>query len=124
MPKRKLTKLAEEYEISFDEAIGIVKNKLPEEYVTGRGRNTWISEEGQDIIDDGFFIDEIITRNLKGKVLSECPNPRYNFVHNKEIGKRVPVLIPRKMQGKFIGKIISFEAIEDDKGVSYRYVKG
>jgi len=32
------------------------------------------------------------------------------------------VLLPRKWQGKLIKKIIIFEAIEDSKGVSYRYV--
>ena len=32
-------------------------------------------------------------------------------------------MIPRRLQGKFIGKAINFEGIEDVNGVSYRYVK-
>lgn len=123
MPKKKLTALADEYEVPFEEALEIVKTKVPEEFITGRGKNTWISEEGQDIIDEGMFIDEIIPRNYIGKVLNECPNPRYNSVYCKDIGKRVPVMIPRRWQGKLVGKRITFEAIEDTKGVSYRYVK-
>jgi hypothetical protein len=123
MPKIKLTALSNEYEVTFEEAIGIVLEKIPEEYITGRGKNTWISEEGQDIIKEGLFIDEIIPKNYIGKVIAECPNPRYNFVYNKDIGKKVPVMIPRRLQGKFIGKMINFEGIEDVKGVSYRYVK-
>ena len=123
MPKRKLVTVAEEFDVEFDEAIKIVKEKIPAEYVTGKGKNTWISEEAQDILDDGLFIDEIIPRNYIGRVLNECPNPRYNSVHCREIGKRVPVMIPRKLHGKLIGKAITFEAVEDSKGVSYRYVK-
>jgi hypothetical protein len=123
MPKIKLTTLSDEYEVNFEEAIGIVLEKIPKEYVTGRGRNTWISEEGQEIIKEGLFIDEIIPKNYVGKVLAQCPNPRYNLVYNKDIGKKIPVMIPRRFQGRFVGKMINFEAIEDLNGVSYRYVK-
>ena len=123
MPKIKLTALSDEYEETFEEAIDIVMDKIPEDYISGKGKNTWISEEGQDIIKEGLFINEIIPKNYIGKVIAECPNPRYNFVYNKEIGKRVPVMIPRRLQGKFIGKAINFEGIEDVNGVSYRYVK-
>ena len=123
MPKVKLTALSNEYEVAFEEAIEIVLEKIPQEYITGKGKNTWISEEGQEIIKEGLFIDEIIPKNYIGKVLKECPNPRYNYVYSKDIGKRVPVMVPKRFQGKFIGKRINFEAIEDKSGVSYRYVK-
>lgn len=123
MPKVKLTKLAEEYELTFEEAIEVAQEKLPTECLTGRGKNTWVSEEGQSIIKEGLFINEIIPKTYTGKVLKECPNPRYNYVFNKDIGKRVPVLIPRRYQGKMVGKNIHFEAIEDNTGVSYRYVR-
>lgn len=123
MPKVKLTQIAAEYEVDFDEAMKIVKDKIPSEFVTGKGKNTWISKEGQDILDEGLFVNEIIPRNFVGKVLNECPNPRYNSVICKEIGKRVPVMIPRRWHGKLVGKLITFEAIEDESGVSYRYVK-
>jgi hypothetical protein len=68
------------------------------------------------------MIDEIIPKHYIGKVLQECPNPKYNVVYNKEIGRRVNMLIPRKWQGRLVGKEVTFEAIEDTKGVSYRYV--
>jgi hypothetical protein len=123
MPKVKLTQIANNYEVSFNEALQILQEKVPAEYITGKGKNTWLSEEGQSIVEDGLFIDEIIPHNYIGKVLSECPNPRYNYVYSKEIGKRVPVMIPRKWQGQMVGKSITFEAIEDESGVSYRYVK-
>jgi len=123
MPKKRLTELADQYEVPFEEALEIVKEKLPTDQVTGRGKLTWIGEVGQAILDDSLMIDEITPKHYTGEVLGECPNDRYNYVHSKEIGKRVPVLIPSRNRGKLVGKVITFEAIEDNKGVSYRYVK-
>ena len=122
MPKTRLSKIAEEQEVEFDEALRIATEKLPEGSVTGKGRNTWVTEEGAKILEDSFMIEEIIPKHFTGTVIAECPNPKYNVVFSKEIGKRANVLLPRKWQGKLIKKIIIFEAIEDSKGVSYRYV--
>jgi len=123
MPKIKLSQLAEKYDIPFEEALKIAKEKLPEDQVTGSGKLTWIGIEGQEILDNSMMIDEITPKHYKGTVLSECPNNRYNYVYNKEIGKRVPVLIPSQRRGKMVGKTITFEAIEDSNGVTYRYTK-
>ena len=122
MPKKKLTQLAKEQEVTFDEAMQIATDKLPEGSLTGKGKNTWVSEEGTKILKESLMIDEIIPKHYSGTVLAECPNPKYNVVFSKEIGKRVNVLLPRKWQGKLIKKIITIEAIEDTKGVTYRYV--
>ncbi len=122
MPKKRLIKIAEEQEVEFDEALKIATEKLPSGSVTGKGRNTWVTEEGAKILEDSFMIDEIIPKHFTGTVIAECPNPKYNVVFSKEIGKRANVLLPRKWQGKLMKKIITFEAIEDNKGVSYRYV--
>lgn len=122
MPKKKLTQLAKEQEVTFDEAMQIAIDKLPEGSLTGKGKNTWVSEEGTKILEESLMIDEIIPKHYSGTVLAECPNPKYNVVFSKEIGKRVNVLLPRKWQGKLIKKIITIEAIEDTKGVTYRYV--
>jgi hypothetical protein len=122
MAKKKLTKIAEEQEVEFEEAMRIATEKLPEGSLTGKGKNTWVNEEGTAILEESFMIDEIIPKHYIGKVLQECPNPKYNVVYNKEIGRRVNMLIPRKWQGRLVGKEVTFEAIEDTKGVSYRYV--
>lgn len=122
MPKKRLIKIAEEQEVEFDEALKIATEKLPSGSVTGKGRNTWVTEEGAKILEDSFMIAEIIPKHFTGTVIAECPNPKYNVVFSKEIGKRANVLLPRKWQGKLLKKVITFEAIEDTKGVSYRYV--
>jgi hypothetical protein len=122
MPKKKLIQIAEEQEVTFDEAMQIATDKLPEGSLTGKGKNTWVSEEGTKILEESLMIDEIIPKHFTGVILAECPNPKYNVFFSKEIGKRVNVLLPRKWQGKLIKKTITVEAIEDTKGVSYRYV--
>jgi hypothetical protein len=122
MPKKKLTKIAEDMEVSFDEAFRIALEKLPEGSLTGKGKNTWVTEEGTAILEDSFMIEEIIPKHYEGKVLQEAPNPKYNVVYSKEIGKRVNMLIPRKWQGRLVGKVVTFEGIQDSKGITYRYV--
>ena len=123
MPKKRLIQIASEQEVEFEEAMRIAQEKLPEGSLTGKGRNTWVTEEGVAILEDSFMIEEIIPKHHTGMVLSECPNPRYNYVHNKQIGKKVPMLVPRKWQGKLVGKMVTFEGISDNKGTSYRYVR-
>jgi hypothetical protein len=123
MPKKRLIHIANEQEMEFEEVIRIAEEKLPEGSLTGTGRNTWVTEEGTAILEDSLMIEEIIPKHYIGIVLSECPNPRYNYVHNKEIGKKVPMLVPRKWQGKLVDKMVTFEAISDNKGTSYRYVR-
>ena len=123
MPKKRLIQIASEQEVEFEEAMRIAEEKLPEGSLTGKGRNTWVNEEGTAILEDSFMIEEIIPKHHTGMVLSECPNPRYNYVHNKQIGKKVPMLVPRKWQGKLVGKMVTFEGISDNKGTSYRYVR-
>jgi hypothetical protein len=122
MPKKKLIQIAEDHEMTFKEALEIATEKLIEGSLTGKGKNTWVSEEGTRILEDSFMINEIIPKHYSGIVISECPNKKYNVVFSEEIGKRVNVLLPRKWQGLLVKKKITFEGIEDSKGVSYRYV--
>ncbi len=120
--KTKLTKLIKDYNVEFDEALQIAQNKLPQEEITGKGKGTWIGEEGVKILDEAFDIPEIVPKHYRVKILQECPNRCYNWAFIKEIEKRVPVLIPRRVWGKLIGKIVNVECIADENGESYRYI--
>lgn len=122
MAKVKLTKIADRFESSFDSFLNLAKRKLSAEMLTGKGRNTWVNEEGQKILVDCMYIEEIIPKHFKGKVLAEAPNPSYVFAYIDEIKMKVPVVIPRKYKGKMKGKTITIEMIEDVRGRSYRYV--
>ena len=122
MAKVKLTKIADRFESSFDSFLNLAKRKLSAEMLTGKGRNTWVNEEGQKILVDCMYIEEIVPKHFKGKVLAEAPNPSYVFAYIDEIKMKVPVVIPRRYKGKMKGKAITIEMIEDVRGRSYRYV--
>jgi hypothetical protein len=116
MPKKKLTALAEEYGIPFEEALDLVFKELEEDMVTGKGKNTWINDDGQRVLDE-FISMPVLYR---GPVLSKAPNPMYVMAYIKEITKKVAVKIPRKMQSKITpGKVIYIEA--DNSGVEPKY---
>jgi hypothetical protein len=116
MPKKKLTQLAEEYGIPFEEALDLVFKELEEDMVTGKGKNTWINDDGQRVLDE-FISMPVLYR---GPVLSKAPNPMYVMAYIKEITKKVAVKIPRKMQSKITpGKVIYIEA--DNSGVEPKY---
>jgi len=122
MAKVKLTKIADRFESSFDSFLNLAKRKLSAEMLTGKGRNTWVNEEGQKILVDCMYIEEIVPKHFKGKVLAGAPNPSYVFAYIDEIKMKVPVIIPRRYKGKMKGKTITIEMIEDVRGRSYRYV--
>ena len=89
--------------------------------LTGKGKNTWVCEDGQDILSEAFDIPELVPKYFKGKVMHDAPNPHYVYAYVQEIGKKVPVVISKHFKDRLVGKQIDIEAIQDNKGVSYRH---
>ena len=115
MAKRRLTEIAKDYDISFEELQDIAFNKLTEESISGKGRNTWIDEVGQDILDDNIPIKEVKPRIYRGRVRNLAPNPRFAFVHIKEKNGCVKVEISKRMIGSIRKlQMINVEEVEDD----------
>jgi hypothetical protein len=124
MPKKRLKTIAEEHEVEVDYIVELVETKLPEDSITGTGYARWIDEAGQALLAEAVDIPELMPKRYIGVVHSKAPNRSYIYVYIKEIKKKVPVAIPRKLENFLTeGKNVNVEAIEDDKGVSYRYVK-
>ena len=120
MPKKKLKEIAEEYGIPFEEALELVFKELEEDMVTGKGKGTWINDDGQRVLDE-FISMPVLYR---GPVLMQAPNPMYVMVYVKELSKKVPVKIPRRMQGKITkGKLIYLEADNSTDNPKYNWVK-
>jgi hypothetical protein len=122
MAKVKLTKIASQFARDFDELFELAQEKLSSEMLTGKGKNTWVDEMGQKILTDCMYVEEIVPKHYKGKVVADAPNPSYVFAHIKEIGIKVPVIVPRRYRKTMMGKTITIEMIEDVRGRSYRYV--
>ena len=120
MPKKKLTEISEEYGIPFEEALDLAFKELEEEMVTGRGKNTWINEDGQRVLDE-FISMPVLYR---GPVLHAAPNPNYIMVYVKELSRKVPVKIPLKFKGRFAkGKVVYLEADNSSDPPKYNWVK-
>ena len=124
MPKKRLKTIAAEHEVEIDEIVKLVETKLPEHTITGTGYARWISEEGQDLLAEAIDIPELMPKRYRGIVHSKAPNRSYVYVYIHEIQKRVPMVVPRRYEGWLTkGKQVKIEAIEDEKGTSYRYVR-
>jgi hypothetical protein len=115
MAKKRLKDIAEEFNIDFEEAQRIVYNNLEEDMVSGKGRNTWISEAGQDIFDNYVPLPVI----YRGKVVRLAPNPMFVVTYIKELGKTVPVKLRNRNQKGFLLKTIYVKA--DNSGAEPRF---
>jgi hypothetical protein len=120
MAKKRLTEITEEYGIPFEEGLDITFRELEEEMVSGTGKNTWINEDGQRILDE-FISMPVLYR---GPIITQALNPNYVMVYLKEQVKKVKVKIPRRMQGRLTkGKLIYFEADNSGFEPKYNWVK-
>ena len=122
MAKTKATALAEELEVDFLTISTIIEENVSEDDISGKGKNTWLTEDAVNIVKDKLDIPELVPNYFVGKVTHQAPNPNYVYVYLKELSKRVPVIVPRRFKGKLNGKTIKVEEITDNAGSSYRYV--
>lgn len=124
MPKKRLKTIAEEHEVEMDYLVELIETKLPEHTITGTGYARWINEEGQELLSEAVDIPELMPKRYRGVVHSKAPNRSYVYVYIREIQKKVPMVIARRYEDWLTqGKQVDVEAIEDDKGTSYRYVR-
>jgi len=115
MAKKKVVALAKEYDISFEEMMEIASNNLEESSLTGRGKNTWVDEKGQVIIEDSVPIKGATARMYRGRVRNKCPNPLFIMVHIPEKAGCVKVRVPRKWSGtSWENRIVQVNEVEDD----------
>lgn len=116
MPKRRLTDIAKDYNISFEQASDIAFNKLDESAFTGKGKNTWVTEMGQAMLDDNIPLEISKPKVYRGRVRNLAPNPKFAIIHIKEKAGCVPASIPRKLMGKIRRQqMVHIEEYEQDK---------
>ena len=119
--KIRLSEIARQGHYVWDELLALAKEKLSDDMITGVGKNTWISEEGQDILADAVDVPEATPVHYRGQVIKVAPNKKYVYAYIRDNRMKVPVLVPKKLAHKLVGKIILIEAIKDVSGTSYRY---
>lgn len=123
MPKVRLTKIAEENDFSFDLAFKIAKENLKDSMLTGKGKGTWVSEEGQAILDPLLLAEELCPKEYKGRVVRLAPNKSYVYAYIWELEETVPCVVPRNRQRSLHGKVIDIEEIKDVSGSTFRQIK-
>tara|TARA_R100001126_G_scaffold51839_1_gene29297 strand:+ start:258 stop:629 length:372 start_codon:yes stop_codon:yes gene_type:complete len=121
--KKRLTQIAKENNIKFEELQKLAADKLSAQMMTGKGRNTWISDNGQQILDQAMEVPEGVAKHITAVIVRRAPNQRYLYAYSKDIDKVIPVLVPRRYAKNLMGKLVSVEVIEDVQGSSYRYRK-
>ena len=52
MAKRRLADIAAEHDMSFEQVRDLAFNILDECALTGKGKNTWVNEVGQDLLSE------------------------------------------------------------------------
>jgi hypothetical protein len=119
MSKRRLTEIAKDFGISFEEAKELVFKHLEEDMLSGKGKNTWITEEGQICLDSVVHIPVI----YRGRVTRLCPNPMFVLVNIKEIGKCVPVRIRYGNQKNMLLKYIYVQMDAVGEEIKYKMIK-
>ncbi len=96
MAKRRLADIAAEHDMSFEQVRDLAFNILDECALTGKGKNTWVNEVGQDLLDDNIEMLIKKPKVYRGRIRNIAPNPRFAFVHVKEKNGCVKMKIPRK----------------------------
>lgn len=117
--KKRLTEIADDFGISFEEASYIAFNDLEEDMLSGKGRGMWISEEGQIAMDSIVHIPVI----YRGRVTRLCPNPMFVMVNLKDICKNVPVRIKLGQQKNMLLKYIYVQMDCVSGEIKYKMVK-
>jgi len=123
MPKVRLISIAKEWDSDFEDLYKFCGACLDDDMLTGTGRATWVSERGQEILEEekDNFIPEIIPKTYNAFVLRNAENPNYVFAYIRSIPLKVPVMIPRRYRGRLAGKNILIEEIKDKNGKTYIY---
>jgi hypothetical protein len=96
MAKRRLADIAAEHDMLFEQVRDLAFNILDECALTGKGKNTWVNEVGQDLLDDNIEMLIKKPKVYRGRIRNIAPNPRFAFVHVKEKNGCVKMEIPRK----------------------------
>lgn len=119
--KTKITNLAETLNVSVDKLLELKESKLMEGEWSGKGKNTWFTEDAVKKIFLAVELPEVSPSILYGVYLHEAPNPRWVYAKIDGVDGKRPVLIPNKLRDKLKGKRFPINAITDNKDTTYRH---
>ena len=124
--KVRLTKIAQELGITYEEAQKLKGTKLDPTNYSGRGKGTWLTEEGARKLSLAIDIPAVVPEVLEARHIRDAPNPNWCYVVIKGFKgnpSTYPVAIPRRLHGKLNGKNFPIHAITDSTGTTYRHAQ-
>lgn len=123
MSKTKCTVVAEKLGYEPKAMLEKVKSLLkPSQYSGGKSAAfTWITEDGVDVLMQAEVAPLTVAVRYKAKGWRPAQNPRWLFCKVEGFDGVHPVAIPRKLQGRLVGKNFTVEAIEDVNGITFRH---
>jgi hypothetical protein len=119
--KTKITELAKDLGLDVDKLLELKDSKLMEGDWSGKGKNTWFTEDAVKKIFFALELPEVLPNVLYGTYLHEAPNPRWVYAKIEGVDGKRPVLIPSKLRDKLKGKKFPINAITDSKDTTYRH---
>lgn len=119
--KRRLTDLAKEYGLPFEQLKIMVFKDLEESMLSKRGKTLWVDADGQRVLEELIPMP----RRHRGRVLKAAPNPRFVYAYIQELQLKVAVQVPRNVAARgLVGKTIYFEAIpKGEDNFEYVYTR-
>ena len=106
-------KRAELYDII--DKLGIKKFK-------GEDKTWCISAEDAEVVEAELNMPEPFqVMHYQARGIKPCNNKRFFYCTVKGFEGKWPVLIPRKLQGRLLGKEFTVEKIEDETGITFRH---
>ncbi len=115
------TELAEEMGVEVEQLLARAKRVVRPGQSKGEGAATVYTEEGADLIRQAEEAPLTVAKLYKARGLNNAGNPRWVYCSIDTFEGKIPVAIPRKLQGKLVGKVFMVEAITDIKGTTFRH---
>ena len=119
--KIKCTALAEEMGMEIEQLLAQAAKVIRPGMSTGKGKNTWFTEDGADIIRQSEESPLTVAHRYEAFGIKAAPNTRWLYCTIDTFKGKIPVSIPRKMQDRLVGKYFMVEAIKDIKGITFRH---
>ena len=118
MAKKRLRQIAEEFDISFEKAQDFAFQNLEEEMITGKGKNTWINEDGQIVFDSIIPVPVI----YRGRVVRLMPNPSFVLTRIPDLNTTVPVKAKLSVAKNLNGKYIYVQVDNSNNNSTYHHI--
>ena len=119
---KNVKQLADELGKPVDEVIRLVNEKVPKEHFRKNRDKLWVDEEGEELVRLAVEVPLAVPTRHGALVCREAPNPHYVFAKIDGQDGLKPVVVPRRLAGKLLGKRIEVDAIQDASGeTTYRH---